>query len=239
METTTFEVPTADGPMPVYRARPDGSPRGGVLVVQEAFGVNSHIEDVTRRFAAEGYLAMAPHFFHRSGGGTVAYGDFGAVMPHFKELSDERILADIDATLGAFSEDGVSLDRVGVVGFCFGGRVSFLAAVDRSLGAAVGFYGGGIVSGRSDVMPALVDRIGEMYTPWLGLFGDRDAHIPVDDVEKLKAALKDNAKVDAEVVRYPDADHGFHCDERESYHPDSAADGWKRTLEWLSNHLPA
>lgn len=237
MQTTTIEVTTPDGPMPVFRAEPDGAPRGAVIVVQEAFGVNGYIEEVARRLAGEGYLAVAPHLFHRSGGGTVGYGDFEKVIPHFQQLSDERILADADAVVAELTGAGIAMSRVGVVGFCFGGRVSFLLAVSRRLGAAVGFYGGGITEGRSPQLPALLDRIPDMQTPWLGLFGDQDAHIPVEGVEKLRAALGESAPVEAEVVRYPDADHGFHCHERPSYHPASAEDGWRRTLAWFADHL--
>lgn len=237
MQTSEIEVPTPDGPMPLYRAAPDGPPTGGVVVIQEAFGVNDHIEDVTRRFAAAGYLAVAPHIFHRTGGGSVDYGDFEKIMPHFQALSDDKILDDVDAALEQLRSEGVGADRSAIVGFCFGGRVTFLAAVSRRLAAGVGFYGGGIVSGRSGAMPALTDRIPAMQTPWLGLFGDRDAHIPVDEVEKLRAALAD-APVDADIVRYADADHGFHCDARESFHAESAADGWRRTLDWIGSHLP-
>ena len=237
METSTIALETPDGAMPVYRAAPGGSPRGGVVVVQEAFGVNGYIEEVTRRLAQEGYLAVAPHLFHRSGGGTVEYGDFEKVVPHFAELSDERILMDVDAVLAHLAEAGVAPRRTGVVGFCFGGRVSFLVAVSRPLGAAVGFYGGGIVEGRSPRMPALTDRIPDMPTPWLGLFGDRDAHIPVEGVEQLRSMLADKAPVDAEVVRYVEADHGFHCHERPAYHAGSAEDGWRRTLGWFDSHL--
>ncbi|HEV2369153.1 MAG TPA: dienelactone hydrolase family protein [Acidimicrobiales bacterium] len=235
MQTDLIEVPTPDGPMPVYEARPDGAPCGAVIVIQEAFGVNDHIEDVTRRFADAGYLAVAPHLFHRTGGGTVDYGDFEKVMPHFQALSDEKILQDVDTAVDLVVRRGIGPERTAVVGFCFGGRVTFLAAVNRKLGAAVGFYGGGIVSGRSGAMPALVDRIPGMETPWLGLFGDKDAHIPVDDVRALRSALS-GAPLDAEIVRYPEADHGFHCDARESYHRESASDGWRRTLDWIRDH---
>jgi len=238
MQTTEIEVPTPDGPMPLYRAVPDATPRAAVIVIQEAFGVNDHIEDVTRRFAAAGYLAVAPHIFHRSGGGSVEYGNFEKIMPHFQALSDNKILDDVDAALAEIGTAGIPSERTSIVGFCFGGRVAFLAAVSRKLAAAVGFYGGGIVTGRSGAMPSLLDRIPGIETPWLGLFGDKDAHITVDEVENLRAALR-GAPVDTDVIRYAEADHGFHCDARESYHSESAADGWRRTLEWIASHQPA
>jgi carboxymethylenebutenolidase len=237
MKTSTVDVPTPDGPMPLYVAEPDGSPQAAVVVIQEAFGVNDHIEDVTRRLAGEGYLAVSPHIFHRSGGGSVDYGDFASVMPHFRALTDAKVLDDVDAALAYVAGQGIDAGHTAIVGFCFGGRVTFLVAVNRALGAASGFYGGGIVTGRSEASPGLVDRAADLKTPWLGLFGDKDAHIPVDDVERLRQELDAKAPVDHAVVRYANADHGFHCDQRESFEPESSADAWRRTLDWFKSHL--
>jgi carboxymethylenebutenolidase len=231
-----LDVETRDGTLPIYAARPEGAARGGVIVVQEAFGVNDHIEDVTRRFASAGYHAMAPHLFHRAGGGTAPYGDWEKVMPLFEGLTDDGVLSDIDATTAELAELGVAADRTGIVGFCFGGRVTFLVSARRQLGAAVGFYGGGIVTPRFPQFPPLIDEAPALRTPWLGLFGDLDTSIPVDDVERLRAEL-DRAPVDHDVVRYPDAEHGFHCDVRSSYAPDAAKDAWQRTLDWFERHL--
>ncbi len=238
MTGATVEIETADGRMPMFEVGPDGATgRGAVVVLQEAFGVNEHIEDVARRFAAAGYHAVAPHLFYRSGGGTIPYDDFSQVMGHFADLSDQTFLTDIDAALAYLNKGGYRARSTAAVGFCMGGRVSFLAAANRSLGAAVGFYGGGIVTGRSDKLPSLLGRISSMETPWLGLFGDLDNSIPIEDVEALRAALESGARVDAEIVRYPQAEHGFHCDARPSYNPDAAKDAWLRTLRWLENHI--
>jgi carboxymethylenebutenolidase len=235
---STVQVETNDGPMALYEALPAGKARGAVVVVQEAFGVNEHIEDVTRRFAAEGYHAVAPALFHRAGGGTAPYDDFAQVIPLYEGLTDEGILVDIDAALDHLRAAGFTDDQVATVGFCFGGRVTFLVALRRSLAAAVGFYGGGIVSQRFPQFPALVDEAGELKTPWLGLFGDQDGSIPVEDVEQLRSALE-RSTVDTEIVRYPDAEHGFHCDVRESYDESAATDAWRRTLAWFEQHLGA
>jgi len=231
-------VDTDDGPMRLYEATPPGEPRGAIVVVQEAFGVNSHIEDVTRRAAAAGYHAVAPEFFHRSADGAVVeYGKFEKVLEYFGAISgDDAILTDVDAALAHLRAAGFVDSRIGTVGFCFGGRVTFLVALRHALGAAVGFYGGGIVTGRFPQFPPLIDEVASLQTPWLGLFGDQDASIPVDDVETLRAALK-SAKVPSEIVRYPDAGHGFNCDQRPDYCADDAADAWKRALEWFGNHL--
>jgi carboxymethylenebutenolidase len=236
VETRTLELDTAHGPMPLYEARPDGDARGAVIVVQEAFGVNAYIEDVTRRFAAEGYHAVAPHFFHRAGGGTAPYTDFSKVIPLYEHLDDDGILVDVDAALEHLHISGWEDPSVGTVGFCFGGRVTFLIALRRLLGAAVGFYGGGIVTQRFPQFPPLVDEVLKLQTPWLGLFGDRDQSIPVEDVEQLRDALK-SAPVPTEIVRYPEAEHGFHCDQRDAHDEAAAKDGWNRTLAWFEAHM--
>ncbi len=237
MQMETRTVTSTDGAMPVYVARPDEQPSRAVIVIQEAFGVNDHIEDVTRRAASAGYLAVAPHVFHRTGGGTVDYGDMQGVMKHFQGLGDHTVLDDIDATLGLIHEEGIADPSVGIVGFCVGGRLTFLAGAERALGAAVSFYGGGIVQPRSENMPSLLPNIEGMKTPWLGFFGDQDKGISVDDVEQLRTALK-AAPVETDIVRYADAQHGFHCDAREQvYNGEAAADAWRRTLAWFGEHL--
>ena len=227
--------------MDVYEAVPDAGAKSGataaVIVIQEAFGVNEHIEDVTRRFADAGYHAVAPALFHRAGGGTAPYDDFTKVMPLFQGLSDDAIVADVDATIEHLHDAGFTDDKIGIVGFCMGGRVTFLVAVRRSLGAAVGFYGGGIVSSRIPLFSPLIGEAANLKTPWLGLFGDKDESIPVEDVEQLRTAL-DQQSLDHDIVRYPDAGHGFHCDQRPDHFNDAAAkDGWQRTLAWFSARL--
>jgi carboxymethylenebutenolidase len=232
----TVTLDTVDGAMDVYEAAPDGEPRGAVIVIQEAFGVNDHIQDVTRRIADAGYLGVAPALFHRAGGGTAPYDDFSQVMPLFEGISDDGILADVDATVAHLEAQGFARSRIGIVGFCFGGRVTFLVALRRQLGAAVGFYGGGIVSASPLGLPALIEEAAALQTPWLGLFGDLDHGIPVVGVEELRVGLA-GAAVTADIVRYAEAEHGFHCDARPAYHESSAQDGWRRTLEWFTTHL--
>jgi carboxymethylenebutenolidase len=227
---------TVDGAMDLYEAEPEGDARGAIIVIQEAFGVNDHIQDVTRRVAQAGYLGVAPALFHRAGGGTAGYDDFAKVMPLFEGVSDEGVLVDVDATIDHLERRGFPPSRIGIVGFCFGGRVVFLVAAQRALGAAVTFYGGGIVSGSPLGFPALLDQAASLQTPWLGLFGDLDKGIPVEGVEELRTAVA-GARVANEIVRYADADHGFHCDARASYHEASAKDAWGRALDWFATHL--
>jgi carboxymethylenebutenolidase len=235
VEIADLTVDTVDGPMRVYSAAPDGGASKAVIVIQEAFGVNDHIEDVTRRFADAGYHAVAPALFHRAGGGTAPYDDFSQVFPLYEGLDDAAIMVDVRAAIEHLRRQGFAASAIGIVGFCMGGRVTFLAAVEERLGAAVGFYGGGIVTARF-ARPSLVERARQLQTPWLGLFGDRDESIPVEDVEVLRSSLS-GLDVEAEVVRYPDAEHGFHCDARPAYDAASAEDAWTRTLAWLGTHL--
>ena len=238
METTDdLVLETADGPMPCFEAQPEGEPRGAVLVIQEAFGVNAHVRDVTTRFAKVGFHAIAPAFFHRAGGAAVDdYTDFSAIFPLFEGLSDDGILMDADAALDHLRHAGFADAQIGTVGFCFGGRATFLVALRRALGAAVGFYGGGIATKGALPFPALIEEAASLQTPWLGLFGDEDASIPVESVEQLREAIR-AASVPAEVVRYAGAGHGFHCDARADYHADAAGHAWDRTLSWFDAHL--
>ncbi|MDQ3385299.1 MAG: dienelactone hydrolase family protein [Actinomycetota bacterium] len=220
---------------PLSTYEPSGTPKGGIVVVQEAFGVNEHIEDVTRRFAGEGWLAVAPHLFHRTGDPQLGYEDLGQVMPHMGALTADTILEDVDAALRHLAGAGIGPAQVGVVGFCMGGTVALVSAVRREVGAAVSFYGGGVAKARFGFAP-LIEEAPGLRAPWLGLYGDLDTGISVEEVEQLRAAAA-TAQPPTEVVRYPDGGHGFHCDLRSSYHEPSARDAWARTLSWFEEHL--
>src|SRR3954452_19434447 len=237
MATNDVTLSTADGDMRAYEATPNDDATTAVIVIPEAFGLNGHIEDITERIAAAGMRGVGLDIFHRSGGGTAPYDDFEKVLPLFEGLTDDGLLADIDAARDHLHALGYADNAIGIVGFCFGGRTTFLAALRRALGASVGFYGGGIVTGRFPQFPPLVDESAALQTPWLGLFGDDDQSIPVDDVERLRAALDEHTAVDHEIVRYPAAEPGFHCDQRPAYNRDAATDAWTRTLAWFDQHL--
>ena len=223
----------AAAPLSVHT--PAGSARGAVIVVQEAFGVNEHIEDVCRRLASAGWLAIAPHLFHRTGDPQLGYDDFSLVAPHFMAVSAETIFDDVDVALAHAAAAGCKPGQVGVVGFCMGGTVALATAVERRIGAAVTFYGGGVTKGRFG-LPALVELAPRLRVPWLGLYGDLDSGIPVDEVEALRATAASSG-APTEVVRYADADHGFNCDRRASYHAASATDAWQRMLDFFTAHL--
>ncbi|HVX20513.1 MAG TPA: dienelactone hydrolase family protein [Acidimicrobiales bacterium] len=232
-ETT---IDTADGPMPAFVATPDGDAKGGVVVVQEAFGVTGYIEDVARRLADAGWYAVAPAFFHRQGSPVIAYDDLPAVMPVMQALTAGGITTDLDAAFEHLHAAGFDDARSGIVGFCMGGSVTLYAATIRRLGAAVTFYGGGVGQGRFG-LPGLAELAPSLGTPWLGLYGDLDQGISVEEVESLRTAAA-KAAVATEVVRYPDADHGFHCDGRPAvFNATAAADGWARTLAWFDRHI--
>lgn len=236
MHIDDVTLDTSDGPMRLYSAVPEGGASRAVIVIQEAFGVNHHIEDVTRRFADAGYHAAAPALFHRAGGGTAPYGEFDKVLPLYEGLTDDGILIDVRAAVDHLHAAGFADGSIGIVGFCMGGRVTFLVSLDLALGAAVGFYGGGIVKGRFKQFPPLIDRADELKTPWLGLFGDLDESIPVEDVEQIRERLA-TLDVPTEVLRYATAEHGFHCDARPSFNAEAATDAWARTLAWFEEHL--
>jgi carboxymethylenebutenolidase len=231
----TATVDSAGSAMKLYDVEPDGAARGAVVVIQEAFGMTDHIQDVCRRLADAGYRAVAPHLFHRTGDPVIAYDDMQSVMPHLGGLNAEGLEADLDATLEYVRAAGFADARIGIVGFCMGGSVVVLAASHHALGAAATFYGGGVHAGRFG-MPPLVELAPQLQTPWIGLFGDNDQSIPTEQVEALRDAAK-QASVPTEVVRYADAEHGFHCDARGSYHEPSAKDAWARTLAWFDSHL--
>lgn len=231
----TIMLDTADGPMTTYVSHPAGTPRGGLVVVQEAFGLTGHIHRVADALAAAGFVAVAPALFHRSEEQVFGYTDYERLAPVIMALTPDTITMDIDAALAELTRLGVAPSAQGIIGFCMGGSVTLATAARLELGAAVTFYGGGIAEGRFGLESGL-HYGARLRTPWLGLYGDLDAHIPVDEVEQLRA-LAAACPVDTEVVRYADADHGFHCDERPSFHPPSSADAWARTVAFLETHL--
>jgi carboxymethylenebutenolidase len=228
-------ITTTDGDMGLMRSDPDRPARGGVVVVQEAFGLTDHIGSICDRLAADGWLAVAPALYHRTGSPVLSHEDMAAIGPHFSAISPDGLRSDLAATLEVLREAGVDATSTGIVGFCMGGSITLWAATELDLGAAVTFYGGGLSSARFG-FPPLIEVASELRTPWQGHFGDLDDGIPVDDVEGLRDAAG-GAQVEVEVHRYPEAGHGFNCDDRDAFHPASAAAAWGRTLDWFGRHL--
>ena len=222
---------------PVYASGNTDSPRA-VIVLQEAFGVNDHIRDVADRFSDEGYLAVAPQLFHRDGSPEVPYDDFPSTMPFMANLTKQGLTNDLNATTDFLATLGFRAPNIAAVGFCMGGTVSFFAATLGTIGAAASFYGGGVATGRFG-LPPLIELAADLQSPWLGLYGDLDQSIPVDQVEALRAATA-STSVDTEIVRYQDGKHGFHCDARpDAFNEVAAADAYARALAFFAEHLSA
>jgi len=227
-ETVELKV-NGSSPMSAYVVRPARvGPHPGLIVLQEAFGVNSHIRDVADRFAAEGYLAIAPELFHRTAppGFAGDYKDFSLMMPHVKAVTTEAAEADIRATYDwMHSNSEVKADEISSVGFCMGGRVSFIANSVVPLRAAVSFYGSGIA-------PGLLDRAAKLHGPALLVWGGLDKHITADHRRAVTDALTEQQKLHVSVV-FSNADHAFFCDQRASYNPSAARQAWALTMEFL------
>jgi carboxymethylenebutenolidase len=225
------ELSVADGTrMAAYTAHPDeAGPHPGLLLFQEAFGVNHHIRSVCDRFAAEGYVVIAPEMFHRTAppGFEGSYTDFAGVMPHYQAMTTETAEMDIKAAHDWLRLHAkVRANQISSVGFCMGGRLSFLAnSVVPLLRAAVSFYGGGIA-------PGLLDHASRQQGPLLLIWGGHDKHILPEQrravTDALSAAQKNYVNVD-----FSAADHGFFCDERAAYEPRAARQAWALTLEFL------
>jgi carboxymethylenebutenolidase len=214
----------------------EASSARALIVIQEAFGVNDHIRDVVAGFAAEGYFVVAPELFHRVGSPEVPYDNFPEAMSAMGTLNASDITSDLQVTASFLDEAGFHAPSVGIVGYCMGGTVSFYAATLGIVAASVSFYGGGIDSGRFG-FPSLLDLAPHLQSDWLGLYGDLDKGIPVEQVEALREATAATTH-DTEIVRYHDAEHGFSCDARPGvFHATAAADARQRTLDFFAQHL--
>lgn len=240
MAESTVSLPTPDGAMNAFLVTPAGGGKmPGIVVAQEAFGVNGHIREICRRLAASGYAALAPELYHREGPGLeFAYSDYEACRPRLAALTNDGIEVDVNAAMGCLrSLPQVDPARVGVIGFCMGGFVAFLAACRTDVAAAVSFYGGGIVRPRPAArMTPILGEADRISCPILCLFGAEDASIPAEDVQQIRERLRSLSKRN-EVVTYPNAGHGFLCEERSSYSPVAAEDAWKKTLAWFAELL--
>ena len=230
-------VPVGSFSMPAYRAMPAG--RSGlpvVLVVSEIFGVHEHIADVARRFAHQGYLAIAPELFVRQGDAQ-SYGEVSKLVEEvISKVPDAQVMADLDACVAWAGANGGDVSRLGITGFCWGGRITWLYdAHSAAVKAGVAWYGR-LVGAPSALQPRHpVDVAAQLHGPVLGLYGGADTGIPVDTIDRMKAALGSGSAAArrSEFVVYPDAPHAFHADYRPSYREAAARDGWKRCLAWF------
>jgi len=232
------KIPVPDGEIPAYRAMPEsGGPFPVVLVVQEIFGVHEHIKDVCRRFAKEGYLAVAPELYARQGD-VSKLTDYREIFAQVvSKVPDAQVMGDLDAAVAWAGKSGSGdAARVAVTGFCWGGRITWLyAAHSPSVKAGVAWYGR--LAGQStELQPRYpIDLVDELKAPVLGLYGGQDQGIPLEDVEKMRAALKAAGKP-SEIVVFPDSPHGFHADYRPSYRAADARAGWEQCLAWFRRH---
>lgn len=231
------KIPVAGGEIPAYRAMPaTGKNFPVILVVHEIWSVHEHIKDVVRRFAKAGYLAVAPDLYARQGDVSGLKDNkeiFAKVVNH---VPDSQVMGDLDATAAWSGRTGGNLDRLGVTGFCWGGRITWLyTAHNPRVKAGVAWYGA-LIRDKTENMPAHpIDLVDKINAPVLGLYGGADAGIPNDTVERMNEALKKAGKKST-IHLYPDMPHAFHADYRPTYRKEAAEDGWRRALEWFRKH---
>jgi carboxymethylenebutenolidase len=234
------KIPVKDGEVPAYRAAPEkGGPFPVVLVVQEIFGVHEHIKDVCRRLAKLGYLAIAPELYSRQG--DVSKLEMQDIISKVvSKVPDSQVMSDLDATVEWAKKTGNGdTTKLGITGFCWGGRIVWLyAAHNKALKAGVAWYGRLSGAGKStELQPKYpIDLAAGIKTPVLGLYGEKDTGIPVKDVDAMREALKKADNKASEIVVFPDAPHAFFADYRPSYRKDAAEDGWKRLQEWFKKN---
>ena len=230
-------IPTGNGDIPAYRAMPaNGRNLATILVVQEIFGVHEHIKDVCRRFARLGYLAIAPELYYRQGDVSKLKDNKEIFAQVVSKVPDAQVMGDLDAAVTWAAQNGSDGKRLGITGFCWGGRITWLyTAHNPKVKAGVAWYGR-LVGQAGDLTPQHpLDIVAKINAPVLGLYGGADAGIPNDTVEKMNAALKEKGKPSL-IHLYPDTPHAFHADYRPSYRKAQAEDGWKRATEWFKKH---
>ena len=222
-----------------YLTQPEAQGRHpAVVVIQEIWGVNSHIQSVVDRLPARGYVGLAPAMFHREGPMTTGlHEEMDTAVARMGRSTDVNILSDVKAAVDYIkAQSFVQGDKIGILGFCFGGRVSYLAACSISdLSASVVFYGGGIGTALGGG-PSPLEQTSNIGCPVLGLFGEEDTNPTPEDVAKMDEELTKYGKTH-EFHSYAGAGHGFHCEARASYMPEAAADGWGKAMAWFDKYL--
>ncbi|KJC62331.1 carboxymethylenebutenolidase [Bradyrhizobium sp. LTSPM299] len=231
------KIKVADGEMPGYFAKPAGVTNPPVvLVAMEIFGLHEYIKDVTRRLAKLGALAVAPDYYFRKGTDLTKITDIPQLLPIVNAKPDAELLSDLDSTVAWAKSQGGDTSRLGIIGFCRGGRTVWeYAAHSPTLKAGVAFYGPPVDPPNPLWPKSPMQLAPEMKAPVLGLYGEADTGIPVASVEAFKEALATNKKT-AEFKIYPGAPHGFHADYRASYRKEAAEDGWNRMQAWLKTY---
>jgi carboxymethylenebutenolidase len=234
IRTSQVQVKTPDGVMPAYLAEPTAPGRHpAVIVVMEAFGLNHNIEEISRRIAGEGYVALAPDVYYRWPDNKARYDELPKAIGLMQKLDDKKIVADVGAALDFLAaRPNVNAAKTGITGFCMGGRISFLVAEELPdrIAASAPFYGGGIAG--------LLGKADRIKAPLQLFFGDRDAFIPQDQVKAIDAKLRE-LKKSYKLENYAGADHGFFCNERASYNEKAASDAWTKLRAFFKQHLAA
>jgi carboxymethylenebutenolidase len=243
LEAGEQNIQMGDYQLPIYVARPQNTKTSlpVIIVVSEIFGVHEHIADVARRFAKLGYLAIAPDFFTRAGDPN-NYGSIAEIFTNIiSKTPDDQVIADLKATITWAGKNGGDLKRVGVTGFCWGGRITWLAATLPQVRAGVAWYGR-LIGDKTPGNPLHpVDIAAQLHAPVLGLYGGADTGISLESVEQMRAALAKAAPTnlaakESVIVVYPDTPHAFHADYRESYREGPAKDGWAKCLAWFKKN---
>lgn len=231
------KIPVPDGVIPAYRAMPaTGDNFPVVLVVQEIFGVHEHIQDICRRFAKLGYLAIAPEMFARQGDVSKISDVQEIISKVVSKVPDAQVMSDLDATVSWAKSSKGNVEKLAITGFCWGGRITWLySAYNPNVKAGVAWYGR-LVSKSTTLTPKHpVDIAADLKVPVLGLYGGKDDSIPLSTVEQMRQSLK-MGNSDSEIIVYPDAPHAFNADYRPSYRKEAAEDGWKRLQAWFKKY---
>jgi carboxymethylenebutenolidase len=236
------KITTKDGEIPAYRAMPDkkGKKFPVILVVQEIFGVHEHIQDVCRRFAKLGFMAIAPELYFRQGNVGLLK-DFNDIFKIVAKVPDTQVMSDLDSTIEYAKKSGSGkVKNVGITGFCWGGRITWLyAAHNPKIKAGAAWYGRLVMAPnapKNELQPTSpIDFAVSLQVPVIGLYGGLDKGIPLESVQKMQDELK-KGKSGSEIVVFPNADHGFHADYRPSYNKESAEDGFKKLLAWFAKN---
>jgi carboxymethylenebutenolidase len=243
--TESVEIPLQGGErMAGYLVRPTGGEaRPAVLVFMEIFGINAHIRDVVERVAREGYVALAPDYFHRTGPGVeYEYTAAGmeAGMKLLGALKADEMIADANSAIAWLNQrSDVTSGRIGAMGFCIGGHMTYLSACETGVCCAASFYGGSIAAAAGPGGgESTIGRSGKIKGKILCLFGEKDDYIPLDEVDAIRSALE-NSEIEHEIAVYPGADHGFFCDRRDSFQEDAARDAWERVKVLFASELAA
>ncbi len=236
-----IKIPVADGEIPAYRAMPaKGKNFPVVLVVQEIFGVHEWIKDVCRRFAKLGHMAIATELYARQGDPSKVENTRDIIANIVSKVPDSQVMSDLDATVAYAKKNNGNTKKLGVTGFCWGGRITWLyAAHNKDVDAGAAWYGQVVRREGSPVSPLQpkfpIDIAADLKVPVLGLYGGKDQGIPVAGVEKMRQELA-KGKSGSDIIIFPEADHGFLADYRQSYNPAAAQDAWKKLNDWFKKN---